>query len=169
MAFSGKPASAQGPSLKGRVLRWLSQREHSRAELERKLTPHAAEGDDVPGLLDELAAQGWISDERAAQSVVNRRSAGLGKARLRQELQAKGLGGELISSTLAQLASSEGERAMAVWQRKFGSAPTDAREKARQMRFLLSRGFDAEAVRRVLKAVGSGAVLSDGKDLPAAE
>jgi regulatory protein len=161
MAFSGKPASAQGPSLKGRVLRWLSQREHSRAELLRKLTPHAVEGDDVQGLLDELTAQGWISDERAAQSVVNRRAAGLGKARLRQELQAKGLDINLIAATLSGVAESESDRAWAVWQRKFGKAPADAREKARQIRFLLSRGFESEAVRRVLRAAESHAANAD--------
>lgn len=144
-------------SLKGRALRYLSQREHSRAELARKLRPHAEDrpeasaAEQINRALDELAAQGLLSDERAAQSVLNLRAARYGERRLRQDLQAKGLAPELVSQTLQQARGSELERARQVWLRRFGHAPDSPAEAARQMRFLAGRGFAGEVVQRVLR------------------
>ena len=142
-------------SLKGRALRLLSQREHSRVELERKLAAHEAVPGELASALDELQARGFISEARVAASVVYRRAGRLGAARLRQELEGKGREGALVEQTLAELRGSEVERARAVWTRKFGAPPAGAAERAKQMRFLLARGFAAEVARRVLAAAGS--------------
>jgi len=138
-------------SLKGRALRLLSQREHSRLELERKLAEHAASPEELARVLDELEARGFISQARVIESVLHRRSPRFGAARIRQELAGKGLDAEAVGQALAGLKASEAERAREVWQRKFGGqAPTDPKERARQARFLLARGFAAEVVRRVV-------------------
>ena len=138
------------PSLKGRALRLLSQREHSRTELERKLAPHEEVPGELAKALDELQARDFINDGRAVDSVVNRRSGKLGSARIKQELAAKGLSGEAVAEAMANLKDSELSRAKEVWRKKFGSAPPDPQEKAKQMRFLLSRGFPSEVVRRTV-------------------
>ena len=138
------------PSLKGRALRLLSQREHSRLELERKLAPHETEPGQLAKALDELQARGFISEERVVESVVHRRAAKLGTARVKQELQAKGLSPEAMGEALEQLRSTELERAREVWARKFGEPATEPKEKARQIRFLVSRGFATEVVRKVV-------------------
>ncbi len=138
------------PSLKGRALRLLSQREHSRAELERKLAEHEQVPGELAKALDELQARDFINDGRAVESVVHRRAAKLGGARIQQELAAKGLTGEAVAEALAQLKATESERAREVWQKKFGSAPTDPQARAKQIRFLLGRGFGAEVVRRIV-------------------
>lgn len=138
------------PTLKGRALRLLSRREHSRRELERKLQPYEEEPGKLAQALDELQARGFISEERVVESVLNRRASRLGAARIRQELQDKGLDGELIARALSGLKDSELARAREIWQRKFGAAPQTAQERARQSRFLLARGFTGEVVRRVL-------------------
>ena len=91
-------------SLKGRALRLLSQREHSRAELLRKLAPHVEEGDDLHALLDDLQARDFISETRVAESVLHRRAGRLGAARIRQELQSKGLGAEAVQDAVAPAA-----------------------------------------------------------------
>jgi len=140
------------PSLKGRALRLLSQREHSRLELERKLAPHETEPGQLAKALDELQARGFISEERVVESVIHRRAAKLGTARVKQELQAKGLSPEAMGEALEQLRSTELERAREVWARKFGEPATEPKEKARQIRFMVSRGFAAEVVRRVVQA-----------------
>lgn len=137
-------------SLKGRALRYLAGREHSRAELLRKLAPHEEEPGQIERVLDELQAKGFISEERVVASVLNRRAAGLGAARLRQELQAKGIDAQRVREAVAQLHDSELERARSVWLKRFGAPPADAREWARHMRFLLSRGFAGDVVRRVV-------------------
>jgi regulatory protein len=138
------------PSLKGRALRLLSQREHSRTELERKLAPHEEVPGELAKALDELQARDFINDGRAVDSVVNRRSGKLGSARIKQELAAKGLSGEAVAEAMANLKDSELSRAQEVWRKKFGTAPQDPQAKAKQMRFLLSRGFPSEVVRRTV-------------------
>ncbi|MEI7784993.1 MAG: recombination regulator RecX [Betaproteobacteria bacterium] len=137
-------------SLKGRALRLLAGREHSRAELERKLAEHAQDPDELTRILDDLQAKGFINEARVVESVVHRRSERLGSARIAHELRGKGLAPEVVAQAVGQLQASELERARALWSRKFGQAPSEAKEQARQMRFLLSRGFNAEVVRKVL-------------------
>ena len=138
------------PSLKGRALRLLSGREHSRAELERKLQSFEEEPGTLAQALDELQAKGFISEQRVIESVLHRRAAKLGTARIKQELQGKGLDPLAVSEALAGLKGSERERAQEVWRKKFGSPPADAQAAAKQMRFLAARGFDGDVIRRVV-------------------
>ena len=148
--------SFASPSLKGRALRLLGQREHSRAELERKL----AQYEELPGslaeALDELTAKGFISEARVAESVIHRRAGRLGNARVLQELRAKGLPDDIVQDAAEQLRTTEQARAYDVWARKFGQPPADLAERARQMRFLAGRGFSGASVARVLRAASSG-------------
>jgi regulatory protein len=137
-------------SLKGRALRLLAGREHSRAELERKLAPHETEPGELARALDDLQAKGFISEQRVVESVVHRRAARLGTGRVKQELQAKGVSPEAMAEALDALRRTEVERAREVWRRKFGEPAPDAAGRARQMRFLASRGFGTEAIRRVV-------------------
>jgi regulatory protein len=137
-------------SLKGRALQLLARREHSRAELLRKLAAHEQSEGQLQAILDELQAKGFISQERVIESVVHRRAGKLGTARIRQELLAKGLPAEAMAQALAQLKGTELERAREVWHRKFGQAATDPKEHARQTRFLIGRGFAAEVVRKIV-------------------
>jgi regulatory protein len=138
------------PSLKGRALRLLSQREHSRRELERKLAKYEEEPGQLQRALDELQARGFIDEQRVVDSHLHRRAPRLGAARLRQELQAKGLDAERIAVAMSALRGSEVERAREVWRRKFQALPNEATERARQSRFLAARGFDGEVIQRVL-------------------
>ena len=145
-----KPAKGLGfqPSLKGRALRLLSQREHSRQELERKLRPFEEVPGELAQALDFLQAKDFINEQRVVESVVNRRASKLGASRVKQELQAKGLDPQAVSEALQGLRDTEVDRAREVWRKKFGQPALDANERAKQMRFLLTRGFAAEAVRR---------------------
>ena len=141
---------AMKPSLKGRALRLLSQREHSRKELEQKLKPHEETPGELAEALDFLVAKDFINEKRVVESVVNRRSSKLGAARVRQELMAKGLPADDIAEAVEAMRGTELERALVVWRKKFGAPPSDASERAKQVRFLVSRGFAAEVVRRVV-------------------
>jgi regulatory protein len=137
-------------SLKGRALRLLAGREHSRQELERKLASHEQEPGQLKTALDELQAKGFIDEQRVVDSVLHRRSQRLGAGRIRQELQAKGVDADRVALAMASLKATELERAREVWRRKFGARPKDASEQARQVRFLAARGFAGDVVRRVL-------------------
>jgi len=138
------------PSLKGRALRLLSQREHSRKELEQKLKPHEETPGELAEALDFLAAKDFINEKRVVESVVNRRASKLGAARVRQELVAKGLPADDIAEAVEAMRSTELDRALQVWRKRFGTPPSDASERAKQVRFLVSRGFAPEVVRRVV-------------------
>ena len=138
-------------SLKGRALRFLSMREHSRMELRRKLQRHAQEGDDVEALLDSLEKANWLSQERFSESLIHRRSARFGNSRIMAELQSHGIGGEALQELKAGLAEGETARACEVWRRKFGEPATDPQTRAKQMRFLLTRGFSGDVVRRAVQ------------------
>jgi regulatory protein len=147
-----KPPRGLGfqPSLKGRALRLLSQREHSRQELERKLRAFEEVPGELAQALDFLQAKDFINEQRVLESVVHRRASKMGASRVKQELQAKGLAPEAVSEALQGLRETEVDRAREVWRKKFGQPALDANERAKQMRFLLTRGFAAEAVRRVV-------------------
>lgn len=142
------------PSLKGRALRLLAQREHSRAELQRKLASHEETPGELAQALDELQARGFIDEQRVIESVIHRRAARLGASRVRQELQAKGLPAEAVAQAVDGLRGSELERAREVWRKKFGRVPADAADWARQARFLVARGFDAGVARRIIGDAG---------------
>src|SRR3954463_10526302 len=132
-------------SLKGRALRLLAGREHSRKELERKLAQHEAEPGQLKTALDDLQARGFIDEQRVVDSLVHRRASRLGAGRIKQELQAKGLDAERVAIAVASLRATEVERAREVWRKKFGELPQDAAQRAKQARFLAARGFGGEA------------------------
>ncbi len=148
----------QEPSLKGRALRLLSMREYSRPELERRLKHHAPEPGLLARALDELETKGFIDAQRVVESVIHRRAGKLGVARIQHELQNKGLDANLVLDAVARLQATELSRARAVWSRKFGGVRASggadgvagAQERSRQMRFLASRGFDGDTIRRVV-------------------
>ena len=144
-------------SLKGRALRYLAQREHSRTELATKLARYVDvdEGDDLDALLDELEAKNFISAERVVDSVLNTRANRFGASRIAQELRRKGLDADLVAEAVDRLRGTELQRAHDIWQRRFGKPPTTPQEQARQMRFLASRGFGGDVIRKVLQGQGS--------------
>ena len=150
-------ASGSKLSLTGRALRLLSAREHSRTELQRKLAAFEETPGELAAVLDKLAAKDLQSEQRAVDSLVHRRSAKLGSARIRQEMQSKGMEPHAMAQALDALRASEHARAHAVWRKKFGGPATTPAERAKQVRILVSRGFGGEAIARVV----SGAFDAD--------
>ena len=138
-------------SLKGRALRLLSGREYSRTELERKLAPHEETPGQLAQVLDELQAKDFISEARVVESVINRRQAKMGAARIKQELLGKGLGKEAVLDAMAGLKATELDRARELWRKKFDGPAADAAGRAKQMRFLATRGFGGDVIGRVLR------------------
>lgn len=152
------------PSLKARALAYLAAREHSRQELARKLARHAEEGDDVEAVLDWLQAQKFLSEARFAESLVHRRAARFGNARILSELHSHGLDESALAGWKGELQASEQERAWEVWQRKFRTPASDAAGAAKQTRFLLQRGFSPAVVRSVLRRARQAGQEAGGAD-----
>jgi regulatory protein len=140
-------------SLKGRALGYLSRREYSRSELARKLKPFVEESDSLDTLLDTLEAENWLSDSRFAESLIHRRSSRLGASRIVGELKQHAVDRTLVDEASAQLRETELARAQAVWRKKFGQLPETAAERAKQARFLASRGFSGATIGKILKGI----------------
>ena len=138
------------PTLRDRALRLLARREHSRAELARKLRTYAGPEEELETLLEDLSRRGLLSDERYAESRAHALSRKYGAARIAHELRAKGLGKELAEQASEAARATEVERAREIWRRKFRVAPRTREERAKQMRFLQSRGFSFDAIRVVV-------------------
>lgn len=136
-------------TLRERALNLLARREHSRAELARKLAPHV-EDEDLDSLLDDLEREKLLSNARYAEMLAHARSGRHGSLRLKADLRDKGVSAEVMESTLAEAREHDLDAARAVWRKKFGEPPRDAAERAKQMRFLAGRGFPPDVVRRVV-------------------
>lgn len=136
--------------LRERALRLLARREHSRFELARKLGQAGFAQHDIEALLDQFEGKNWLSDRRFAESYVADHRARAGSIKLAYDLRQRGVSDVIIEDVLSKNRGSELERAREVWRKKFGIPPADASEKARQIRFMLSRGFTPEVIRRVI-------------------
>jgi regulatory protein len=144
---SDEPAADSPAELKARALRFLARREHSRAELSRKLAPHAESAEALLFLLDELEKRKQLSDERYAEVRAHWMARKYGAGKIRQDLKAKG-----VAEEVAARVSTDGEleRARGILARKYRDAATTAEEKARRMRFLQGRGFSFDTIRGAL-------------------
>jgi regulatory protein len=138
--------------LKARALGHLVRREHSRAELARKLAPHAASPAAVEEVLAFLLEKRQQSDARYAEERVRVLSRKYGAARIRHDLRAKGIGDDIIERVAPRIAAQgELERARAILARKYRAPATTPEERAKRARFLQGRGFSTEAILRLIR------------------
>jgi regulatory protein len=167
---TNKKGNKQSPSLKARALRLLSMREYSRKELGSKLSESAArmlkisstKGSDeaevpetplasqIEAVLDDFEGRGWLSDQRFAEALVRRRSERFGTRKIQDELAQAGVDTSKTSELLRSLKETEYQRAHELWQRKFGVVATEQKERARQYRFLASKGFSSDVVSKIV-------------------
>lgn len=138
-------------SLRTRAIRLLARREYACSELQQKLIAKGAAPGEVRLLLDELIAQGLLSDARYARAKVVSKSGSFGRRRIAEELRAKGVARTDIQTALSEADLDDETTLRALWQRRFGRAPVDERDKARQVRFLQARGFGVSAILRLLQ------------------
>lgn len=130
-------------------MNYLARREHSRAELARKLAPHA-EADEIEALLDQLERDKLLSNTRYVEMLAHARAGKHGSLRLKADLREKGVPEGDMQEALETAREQDLDAARMVWLKKFGAAPSNASERARQYRFLASRGFPIDVIRRVI-------------------
>ena len=136
-----------GAELKARALRYLARREHSRAELERKLAPHAESAGQLQALLEQLEQKKQLCNERFAEQRAHVLARKYGPARIRHDLKAKGISPELVGRVSA---AGELETARAILRRKYRAPAATREERARRARFLQGRGFSPEVIHRLV-------------------
>ena len=138
-------------SLRAQAIRLLARREYARSELEHRLIAKGAPRDEVGFVLDELIAQGYLSDARYARAMAMQKAGGYSRRSIAEALKAKGIARTDIEGALAEAEADDEKTLRALWQRRFGKPPTDEREKARQVRYLQARGFALSAIFKLLR------------------
>jgi len=130
----------------------LARREHSAAELRRKLAARGCDPALAAEVIEALRADGWQSDVRFADSFVRSRvERGHGPLRVRFELRRRGIADAVIEAVLAEQDPDWTALARRVCRRRFGDGPArDRGDYARRWRFLAQRGFDSDQIRSVL-------------------
>lgn len=148
---SSQKKSPQQLSLLGRAIRYLSNREHSKEELIRKLSPHAESLEEVERVLKQLEEKGLQSNTRFAESLVRRKSERYGHRRVSEELKRNKIDSDVTSQLIGQMRLTEFDRAKEIWDKKYGVVATDPKDLARQARFLANKGFDADIVLKIIR------------------
>ncbi len=133
-------------------MEYLAKREYSYHELAQKLKGFVEEGDDVAALLDDFKKRGWLSDARFAEQIVHARKTKFGASKVAHELREKGVADDLVADAVAKLKENELDNAKEIWHKKFKAPPASREEWAKQARFLQSRGFGFEIIKKVLNS-----------------
>ena len=134
----------------------LARRDLSRAELQQRLRARGIADAGIVETLDEFERLGWLSDARYAQGIVTQRAGRYGKRAIARDLVDRKVAPEIAREALGALESrDELADAIALWSRRFGQPPQDDRDKGRQIRFLMSRGYSASIAFKVLRAAGA--------------
>ena len=143
-------------TLKQRAVSLLARREYARAELSKRLAATGAAATEIEAVLDELSALGLLSDARFAAALVHQKSGDFSKRAIAHALRGRGVDADQTRTALAALdGEDEFAAARSLWARRFRAPPRDEREKARQLRFLLSRGYSHSMAFKVLRAAGA--------------
>ena len=136
--------------MRQRALDYLGKREYSYFELTQKLKPFADESDNIPAILDDFKKRGWLSDARFTEQLVHARQSKFGSARVANELREKGVADDLIANALEEVKVNELDFARDVCRKKFKASPSSREDWAKQARFLQSRGFGFDVIKKVL-------------------
>ena len=131
----------------------LARREHSRAEVFKKLKSRVEDTGMLNAVLDQLEQDNLLSDERFCESFVRyRRNNGYGPIRVGMELRERGVVDNLIGDYLDESSEQWLAALKQLVERKYGpQLETDMKSRAKQQRFLAQRGYSFEQINRVLK------------------
>jgi regulatory protein len=120
-------------------------------------TPALSPDIQIAAVLDDFEKRGWLSDARFAEALVRRRSERYGMRKIKDELQRAGVASDASAALLDGLKHTEFERAKELFERKFDGIAEDQKMRARQYRFLVSKGFNSEIVAKVISGRQKGA------------
>lgn len=135
---------------------YLGKREYSYFELAQKLKTYAEETEEstvaeqIAAILDDFKVRGWLSDARFTEMLVHARKTKFGSTRVASELREKGVADDLIASAVAEVKITELDNAREVCRKKYKASPISREDWAKQARFLQSRGFGFDVIKKVL-------------------
>lgn len=136
--------------IRNTALDLLARREHTRLELTRKLKAKKFSSSEIDELLDHLQGEGLQSDKRYTESYVHSRGRrGFGPLRIKLELQERGIASDLVDAYVDFNDQVWLDVACKEYEKKFGAQATEsAKDRAKHMRFLQSRGFTGDIIQK---------------------
>jgi len=139
-----------------KAMDYLARREHGRSELLQKVTRFGFDADVADDAVAQLVEDGLQSDVRFAEAFVRSRiNQGKGPAKIRADLREKGVNDGVTEDGIREADQDWYALAVEVRLKKFGAErPAEFKEKARQMRFLQSRGFEQDQIQAAVSAGG---------------
>ena len=154
MATDPEPLAARR-----KAVAWLARREHTGDELKDKLGKAGFSREAAEAAVAGLVRDGLQSDQRYVEAFVRSRiRQGKGPVRIRADLRRRGLAvtEAVIESAIKAADTDWAALACAVRQRKFGQRQPEFEDKARQLRFLRYRGFEAEQIAAAFAGASGG-------------
>jgi len=140
--------------LKKRALYYLGKRDYSRAELRKKILVYSETleitKDNLELVLDELEKKEWLSDIRFSEQFVLTKKRKFGTRKIAHELKLRGVEELIINRVLKDIKDDEFFLAKQIWEKKFNQIPITINEKAKQIRFMQSRGIEVSIIHKIL-------------------
>ena len=140
--------------LKKRALYYLGKRDYSRVELGRKILTYSEslgiDKVDLELVLNELEEKDWLSDDRFSEQFVLSKKRKFGARKIAYELKLRGVNESIISRVLREIKDDEFLLAKKIWEKKFNQIPITIDEKAKQIRFMQSRGVEVAIIHQIL-------------------
>ena len=145
-----KKPGLQGSRLRSYAFAVLTRKEYSKAELIEKLALYAESRDEVITLVDELSRANYQSDQRVAEIMLSsQKRKGKGPNQIKMKLKNKKIDTALIAEELKE--TDWVQQAYELKVRKYGTEVTkDPKIKAKQIRFLMYRGFEMDAIMKAI-------------------
>ena len=140
--------------LKKRALYYLGKRDYSRVELGRKILTYSESlkisKADLELILNELEEKDWLSDDRFSEQFVLSKKRKFGARKIAHELKLRGVSESIISRVLSDIKDDKFLLAKKIWEKKFNQIPITIDEKAKQIRFMQSRGIEVAIIHQIL-------------------
>lgn len=145
-----KKPGLTGSRLRSYAFAVLTRKEYAKAELIEKLCLYAEDRDEVLELVEELSRENYQSDQRVAETMLSsQKRKGKGPNQIKMKLKNKKVDTALIAEELKE--TDWVQQAYALKVKKYGAEVTkDPKLKAKQIRFLMYRGFEMDTIIKVI-------------------
>lgn len=154
----GKPPA----SVRATAIRMLARREYGRAEMTQRLERRGADPEEVASVLDDLQQLGLLSDSRYAHSLVTQMTGRYAKRAIVHAMKERSVDADAVAEVDPELSGiDDAADASALLDRRFPDPPANDREKARQVRFLQSRGYSFALILRLIRERSSARSPTD--------
>ena len=134
------------------ITKYLSIREHSKLELQNKLTQKGHDSNDISDCIDEFSSKDIQSDTRFTEEFIRSKlKKNKGPRLVSSELTARGISDSLINKKISEISYQEWcNAALKALVKKLHGASVSIDNKDKIYSFLISRGFDHKMIKYAL-------------------